>query len=202
MHYPVLEKYVVTQDFGITDYAQEKGQEIYYFFDGKHPGLDFAMPEGEPVFAALPGFVTSIEYHRGMGKVIRVRYGNIQHIYGHLSKFKVDFGDFIEEGQEIALSGSTVDWSGPHLHFEVRDLTVYEVSDRPFQPKFGTSNPSQFKDTFTYEVSRNQALIDLALKFFGSEKGIAALRNFNPELQSTHTHQILPAKTKVHVPLR
>lgn len=199
MFYPVLPKYKVTQGFGATDFARQNS-EIYDFFAGNHPGLDFAMPEGEPVFAYLPGIVTSIEYHRGMGKTIRIRSGNIQHIYGHLSKFEVDFGQRVEEGQEIGLSGSTVNWSGPHLHFETRDLTVYEVSERPFEPEFGTGLPRQHKEGFAYQVNHELALIDLALKFFGSEEGIEILTAANPELKSHSTHSGLPKGTTLNIP--
>ncbi len=199
MHYPVPPKYKVTQAFGATDFSQGKGKYIYQFFGGLHPGLDFAMPVGEPIYACLPGFVTSIEYHRGMGKTIRIRYGNIQHIYGHLSEFKVDFGDYVTEGQEIGLSGDSVVWTVPHLHFEMRDLTVYEVAERPFDPDFEAKLPSQFKETFTYTANHSEALIDLALKFFGTEAGVNTIKSANLKLESFDQHQSLAKGTKINV---
>ena len=202
MHKPVLSKYDITQRFGKTKFSEERGDEIYSFFGGAHPGLDYDMPVGEPVFAVLLGYVTSIEYHRGMGKVIRVRHGNIQHIYGHLDEFLVDFGDYVEEGQKIAKSGDTVSWSGPHLHFEMRDLTVWEVKDRPFQPDFGLEIPSNYQKEFTYTVTREQALIDLSLKFFGKEEGVEAIRNANKKYSEIHSHTILPEGSKLVVPQR
>lgn len=197
MHLPVLPKYPVTQDFGETEFSKQHGKEVYSFFDGKHPGLDFAMPIGEPVFAALPGYVTSLEFHRGMGKTIRIRFGSIQHIYGHLSQFQVDFGDYIQEGQPIALSGDTVVWTEPHLHFEIRDLTIWEVKDRPFDPDFNVNIPTQYQESFTYVVNHQSAVIDLALKFYGNEQGIQILPDNNSFLDIANTHQPLPFNTKV-----
>lgn len=200
MRQPVQSKYKINQGFGKAEFSDERGDEIYYFFGGQHPGLDYHMPVGEPIFAVLPGYVTSIAYHRGMGKVVRVRHGNIQHIYGHLSKFRVDFGDCVEEGQKIAESGDSVSWFGPHLHFEMRDLTVWEVKDRPFQPDFELEVPDQFQEEFTYTVTREQALIDLSLKFFGKEEGVEALRKANLKYSKIHSHTALPEGSKLVIP--
>ena len=202
MKYPVLNKYKITQGFGRTPFSKKSGDEIYYFFGGKHPGLDFAMPAGEPVFAALPGYVTSVEYHRGMGKTIRIRYGNLQHIYGHLSKFEVDFGNWVKEGQKIGLSGNSISWGKPHLHFELRDSTVYEVKDRPIKPDFDSDLPKEFKTKWTYIANRGEAIIDLAIKFFGSEMGLKILKGTNPNLKRLASHYMLPIGSRINIPLK
>lgn len=203
MHYPVLPKYKVTQGFGENKYADVEGTEmskIYEAFGGKHPGLDFGLPIGEPVFSALPGRVTSIEYHRGMGKTIRIRYGNIQIIYAHLSRFLVDFGEKVKEGQRIALSGGTVHWSEPHLHFETRDRTREKLKDRPFEPDFSRDNPEQFTENWEFTTNDEYALIDLSIKFFGCEEGVQLLREHNQEFTKLHSHEKLPVGTKVMIP--
>ena len=114
---------------------------------------------------------------------------------------RVDFGDWVVPGQEIAKSGETVHWSGPHLHFELRDLTKYELKDRPFKPSF---TPNYIKDIFTpehtYVANHDQALIDLSIKFYGTEKGIEILRIANPTLKDMHSHKVLPRGTKIKVP--
>ena len=203
MHYPCLEKYKVTQGFGETEFSKKKGKEIYYVFDEKHPGLDFDMPVGEPVYATLPGWVYRVDYHRGMGKVLCIRYGNIQHMYGHLSKFLVEYGDWVEEGQLIALSGNTVSWGHDHLHFELRDRSKDELKDRPIEPDFTVPVPKEFKETFIIETTGNEAIIDLAIKFFGSEKGIEILRKTNPQLiKITDNHYQIPIGIGVRVALK
>jgi murein DD-endopeptidase MepM/ murein hydrolase activator NlpD len=104
MTYPTDKKYPITQNYGITEATNLRGEEIYSFFDKKHPGIDIDLPIGTPVYVCLEGIVVSKEYHRGMGKVLRIRTGNLLHIYGHLDSINKDFGDIVKEGELIARS--------------------------------------------------------------------------------------------------
>lgn len=202
MHYPCLEKYKITQDFGVTEFSKKRGTEIYYVFDEKHPGLDFDMPVGEPIYATLPGWVYRVDYHRGMGKVIGIRYGNIQHMYGHLSKFLVEYGDWVEEGQQIALSGNSVSWGHDHLHFELRDRSKTLLKDRPIKPDFSLKVPNEYKEVFEIETTGTEAVIDLALKFYGSEKGVEKIIKANNKIElPKSTHEYIPTGIKMLIPL-
>jgi murein DD-endopeptidase MepM/ murein hydrolase activator NlpD len=111
----------------------------------------------------------------------------------------VNFGDFVKEGQEIALSGDSVSWTGPHLHFEARDLSKWELRDRPFKPHFGKGLPEQYRKEFTYVVSYPLAPIDLAIKFFGSERGLEKLREANSSLSDLSDHGVLKKGSPVIV---
>ncbi len=178
MQYPVDKKQKITYDFG------EINDDIYYVFGGGHPGLDFDMPVGEPIYATLPGWVYRVDFHRGMGKTIGIRYGNIQHMYAHLDKFKVEYGEWIKEGQEIALSGATCIDTNPHLHFEVRDRSKVFLKNRPIKPDFTKKVPTEFKEEFIITTTGKESLVDLSVKFFGSEGGISPLKKVNASLRS------------------
>ncbi|MFB9135547.1 peptidoglycan DD-metalloendopeptidase family protein [Vibrio sp. AK197] len=87
-----------------------------------HRGQDFAVNIGTPVYAPADGVVEVVRpSNKGSGNFLRV-----QHSYGfsssflHLSKFKVQTGEFVKKGDLIAYSGNSGLSSGPHLHYEIR----------------------------------------------------------------------------------
>ncbi|HIE53973.1 MAG TPA: M23 family metallopeptidase [Chromatiaceae bacterium] len=81
-----------------------------------HTGIDFAVPEGTPVHAAAG--TVSFAGERGYGLLVEHR--GFSTYYAHLSRILVEAGQFVEQGQVIALSGNTGLSTGPHLHFEIR----------------------------------------------------------------------------------
>ena len=94
-----------------------------------HSGVDFAAPQGTPIFAAAGGVVVGAGEHPAYGQLIRIDHGNELHtLYAHASKILVKIGDLVKRGQMIGRVGSTGRSTGPHLHFEVR------VDDRPKNP--------------------------------------------------------------------
>jgi murein DD-endopeptidase MepM/ murein hydrolase activator NlpD len=46
--------------------------------------------------------------------------GGVTTLYGHASKLYAEVGQSVEQGEVIALMGSTGRSTGPHIHFEVR----------------------------------------------------------------------------------
>lgn len=90
-------------------------------FSGYHPGIDIAPPWGTPVYAAVAGKVVD-EQQLGWsyGWYIILDHGNgVRTQYSHLSKFLVGVGEWVEQGQAIALTGNTGRSSGPHLDFRI-----------------------------------------------------------------------------------
>jgi murein DD-endopeptidase MepM/ murein hydrolase activator NlpD len=86
-----------------------------------HKGVDLAVPLGTPVVAAGGGTVVRAEQAGGYGNLVVVDHGGgLETRYAHLSEFHVKEGDVVHPGQVLALSGSTGNSRGPHLHFEVR----------------------------------------------------------------------------------
>jgi len=85
-----------------------------------HSGVDFALAQGQPIYAADSGTVYYSGYSGGYGKLIKIDHGNgMQTYYAHCSSLFVSSGQHVEEGETIGLIGSTGNSTGPHLHFEV-----------------------------------------------------------------------------------
>ena len=99
------------------------GNRVDPFF-GKlamHAGIDFRQKTGGKVRATGAGTVIHAGTSGGYGNMVEIDHGNgITTRYGHLSKILVKEGDLVDEGDLIALSGSTGRSTGPHLHYEVR----------------------------------------------------------------------------------
>ncbi|MGW3571536.1 M23 family metallopeptidase [Streptomyces sp. NPDC000941] len=102
-----------------------------------HSGQDFVVPSGTSVRAAHGGVVVKAG---GNGAGDGPAYGNaivIKHAdntysqYAHLSLVKVSVGQAVTTGQEIGLSGSTGNSTGPHLHFEIRTTPNYGSAIEP-----------------------------------------------------------------------
>ena len=103
-----------------------------------HEGLDIAADEGEPVYASASGKVLYADSRmRGYGNVIVLRHDSrVTTLYAHNQSLKVRLGDTVEQGQVIALLGSTGHSTGPHVHFEMRRKNV-ALDPRGVLPKSG-----------------------------------------------------------------
>lgn len=86
-----------------------------------HQGIDFAVAEGENICCAAEGVVVKAkEDLTGYGYHLIIQHKNgWQTLYAHCSELLVKEGDSVKAGEVIALSGSTGDSTGPHLHFEL-----------------------------------------------------------------------------------
>jgi len=90
-----------------------------------HSGTDLGAPLGTPVLAAYPGTVEIADYMGGYGLTVILNHNKstLQTLYGHLSEIFVEPGESVEQGTVIGRVGSTGNSTGPHLHFETRQLT-------------------------------------------------------------------------------
>ncbi|MEB3178417.1 MAG: M23 family metallopeptidase [Nostocaceae cyanobacterium] len=90
-----------------------------------HSGADLGAPMGTPVIAAYPGSVEIADFVGGYGLTVVLNHNITQQtLYGHLSQIFVQPGQWVEGGTVIGRVGSTGNSTGPHLHFEVRQLTA------------------------------------------------------------------------------
>ena len=89
--------------------------------DDFHRGTDIAAPLGTEIVAAAPGNVCFAGEKGSYGNLIQVDHGNgYVTCYAHCSAFLAQVGDWVDQGQAVALVGSTGRSTGPHCHFEVR----------------------------------------------------------------------------------
>jgi hypothetical protein len=75
------------------------------------------------VVAAKTGVVEAAGYIDGYGLTVILRHNNQQTLYAHMSQVFVKAGDTLKQGQLLGQVGSTGNSTGPHLHFEVHQLT-------------------------------------------------------------------------------
>jgi LysM repeat protein len=98
-----------------------RGYTITQYFHPWHPGIDLALPVGEPVYAADGGTVVYAGWNPvGYGNLIVLDHGNgWRTYYAHLSAIDVGCDGWIPRGSIIGEIGSTGNSTGPHLHFEM-----------------------------------------------------------------------------------
>jgi murein DD-endopeptidase MepM/ murein hydrolase activator NlpD len=86
-----------------------------------HNGIDFAAPEGAPVYAPNHGRVVFTDEQFFSGKSLVIDHGfGLFTMYFHLSEILVDDGEEIKRGQLIAKVGKSGRATGPHLHWGMR----------------------------------------------------------------------------------
>ena len=91
--------------------------------DGKeNEGINLAVPEGTPVKAAEDGLVLYSDSElEELGNLILVRHsGGWVSVYAHIKESKVQRGDSVKRGDEIAFAGASGPVEYPQLHFELR----------------------------------------------------------------------------------
>ena len=141
-HYQIpfnpLEQFPINQGFN-GSFSHRDPQNQY--------AVDIGMPEGTPVRAARDGVIMTVDndfYGNGLdmaqygdraNNIRIVHTDGAMSVYAHLAfeSVRVQVGQHVRAGQEIALSGDTGFASGPHLHFCVqmnRDMHLVSV---PFQ---------------------------------------------------------------------
>jgi murein DD-endopeptidase MepM/ murein hydrolase activator NlpD len=141
---PVAGQPRVSQLFGYTRFAAGAGRGFYLQTQGRHSGLDFAVPVGAPLLSIDYGLVVwagqnigGVSFGAGPRSII-VRYGSVYALYGHTSSELVRQGQQVYPGQQIGRSGFP---SAPHLHFELRPVPSgaqanRDPGQRPVNPGF------------------------------------------------------------------
>ncbi|MGA4797939.1 MULTISPECIES: M23 family metallopeptidase [Streptomyces] len=110
-------------DAGVTTPYRASGSS---WSSGYHTGVDFSASSGTTVKAVGPGTVVSAGWSGAYGNEVVIQHTDGTYSqYAHLSSLSVSSGQSVSGGQQIGLSGSTGNSTGPHLHFEIRTSPNY-----------------------------------------------------------------------------
>lgn len=96
-------------------------------FSRRHQAIDLNRLNGWGIYASAGGVVQArTGYNGGYGNLITINHGGgWVTYYAHLSEFKVKSGDYVQQGQLIAIMGSTGRSTGPHLDFRIMQNKVF-----------------------------------------------------------------------------
>ena len=122
-----------------------------------HAGLDFAAPQGTPIYATANGTIKLAGFSDGgYGNHVVINHGyGYETIYGHMVRIKARTGQRIKRGEVIGYVGSTGKSTGPHCHYEVRK------NGQKLDPVYFFYNdlsPQQFDQLLKQASSSNQSL--------------------------------------------
>lgn len=121
-----------------------------------HNGLDFAAPQGTPIYATANGTVrVAANTGTGYGNHVVINHGyGYETLYGHMFRIKVKGGQKVKRGEIIGWVGSTGKSTGPHCHYEVNK------NGRHLDPVYFFYNdltPEQYDRLLKLAASSNQS---------------------------------------------
>ncbi len=154
-----LKSFVITQLFGGTEFASNNAS----VYGGRpyHPGVDFGVPRGTPIYAPLAGTVRAtgntdlVPGCLSWGKWALLDHANgLSTLYAHQDLVSITPGQKVATGEIIGYTGSTGYSTGPHLHF-----TVY-AKDGVSVRKFNEIKTSTSCGPATTPVAASDAYLD------------------------------------------
>jgi murein DD-endopeptidase MepM/ murein hydrolase activator NlpD len=121
-----------------------------------HAGLDFAAPQGTPIYATADGTVsTAGNTGNGYGNHVIINHGyGYETLYGHMVRVKARNGQAVKRGEVIGWVGSTGKSTGPHCHYEVHK---YGNKIDPIYFFYNDLTPEQFDLLLKKAAASNQS---------------------------------------------
>lgn len=121
-----------------------------------HAGLDFAAPQGTPIYATADGtIIVSGNKGNGYGNHVVINHGyGYETLYGHMVKVKANAGQKVSRGEVIGWVGSTGKSTGPHCHYEVHKN---KNKIDPVYFFYNDLSPEQFDRLLKQAASSNQS---------------------------------------------
>ena len=121
-----------------------------------HAGLDFAAPQGTPIYATADGVVKLAgNTGNGYGNYVVINHGyGYETLYGHQYRIKVKPGERVKRGEQTGWVGSTGKSTGPHVHYEVHKNGQHID---PIYSSYNDLTPEQFDRILKMAASGNQS---------------------------------------------
>ena len=114
-----------------------------------HNGWDIAVPTGTPVHPTQEGTVYFAGQYKGYGNLVAIEHGKgYISLYGHNSELLVKPGMYVTPKTVIALSGNSGRSTGPHVHYEVRQLPS------SFQKKREAELTARLKESLSGQIDQ------------------------------------------------
>ena len=110
-------KSVIRSRYGNRTYVNSEGKKVTEF----HKAYDLAVPGKTEIYAVKSGTVITAKYDKSYGYYIVVLHeDDTRSLYAHCSKLLSKVGEYVLQGENIALVGTTGNSTGNHLHIEMR----------------------------------------------------------------------------------
>jgi murein DD-endopeptidase MepM/ murein hydrolase activator NlpD len=124
-----------------------------------HQGVDYAAPEGTPVWAVADGVVARAGARNGCGLSLTLRHRNgLSTEYCHLSRVDVKAGEKVAQKQVVGATGRSGVSTGSHLHFALRRGKAF-VNPLSLKPPRESPVPEKLLPEFARAVAPLQAAL-------------------------------------------
>jgi murein DD-endopeptidase len=108
---PIKFQYRISSRYNLTRRIAYYGNKIR-----PHKGTDFAANINTPIIATASGTVVESERRGGNGNYVKIKHNSTYSTqYLHMSKRKVNKGNYVKQGEVIGWVGMTGNTGGPHV---------------------------------------------------------------------------------------
>lgn len=119
---PVYPETPITSPFGYRDIG---------IGTNDHLGTDFGGASGDPIFATMNGTVVKSTFDSSRGNYVIIQHSQDSYYstYQHNLSNSVSVGQVVQQGDTLALMGTTGDSTGVHLHFAISTTPYGSYAD-------------------------------------------------------------------------
>jgi murein DD-endopeptidase MepM/ murein hydrolase activator NlpD len=133
-----------------------------------HHGIDLAAKQGTPVFSTAYGKVVKVCSSKTFGNCVYIQHlDRVVTVYAHLQKWapQLQRGQRVDASTVIGFVGSTGRSTGPHLHFEVRQLGVSKKKSKARQKlsSLQSVNPADLVEFVKQKINHNKLAQSISL---------------------------------------